>query len=181
MDEIKNILKTVAPWLASAVTGPLGGFAAEAVVKALGGSDNTAEGLKKALQGASPEALLALKQADYEFQVKMTELGFKKVTDLENIAASDRASARDLQKVVRSNIPAILSVIVTSGFFSLLYGMMTGYFVVNDNSQALMLMLGSLGTAWGMVMSYWFGTTNGSAVKTDIIARSPAIENKDPQ
>lgn len=178
MDEIKNILKTVAPWLATAISGPLGGFAVEKTIQALGGSDSTVDGLKKALQGASPEALLALKKADYDFQEKMTELGFKKVTDLESIAANDRASARDLQKVVRSKIPAILSVIVTSGFFSLLYGMMTGYFVVNDNSQALMLMLGSLGTAWGMVMSYWFGTTNGSAVKTDIIARSPAIENK---
>jgi hypothetical protein len=174
--EFSQILKTVAPWIASAVSGPFAPLAVNLAVSALGGSEKTAEGLKKAIAGASPEALLALKQADYDFQLKMQELGFKSLADLEAIAAADRASARDLQKAVRSNVPATLSVIYVVGFFGLLAGMLTGHFNVADDSQAMILMLGSLSTGVGMVMAYWFGTTNSSAVKTDIIARSPAIE-----
>lgn len=176
MDQLKSILKTIAPWIGGAISGPFGGLAVDLAVSALGGSEKTAEGLKKAIAGASPEALLALKQADYDFQLKMQELGFKSLADLEAIAAADRASARDLQKAVRSNVPATLSVIYVVGFFGLLAGMLTGYFNVANDSQAMILMLGSLSMGVGMVMAYWFGTTNSSAVKTDIIARSPAIE-----
>jgi hypothetical protein len=40
------------------------------------------------------------------------------------------------------------------------------------DSQALLIMLGSLSTAWGMVMAFWFGTTKSSSEKNEIIARS---------
>jgi len=33
-------------------------------------------------------------------------------------------------------------------------------------------MLGSLSTAWGMVMAFWFGTTAGSAQKNELLANS---------
>ena len=36
-----------------------------------------------------------------------------------------------------------------------------------------MIMLGSLGTAWGAVMAFWFGSTHGSAEKTRLLAASP--------
>ena len=42
---------------------------------------------------------------------------------------------------------------------------------------ALLIMLGSLGTAWGMVMAFWFGTTNGSATKTELLAKAPAVRS----
>ncbi|GLR26496.1 hypothetical protein GCM10007875_15860 [Limnobacter litoralis] len=74
-----------------------------------------------------------------------------------------------MQKTVRSKIPAVLSVLVTLGFFGLLIGMMTGYLHVSD-SQALLLMLGSLSTGWGAVMAYWFGTTHDSGRKTELLA-----------
>ena len=93
----------------------------------------------------------------------------------EAIAASDRASARDLLKSTRSPIPAVLSLLVTLGYFGVLIGMMTQVFKVTD-SQALLIMLGSLGTAWGMVMAFWFGTTRSSQDKTEILAKSPAVK-----
>ncbi len=169
--EFTSILKTVAPWIATAATGPLGGLAIEAATKALGASEKTAEGLKNALAGASAEDMLALKKADQDFKAKMVELGYKNVADLEAIAAGDRKSARDMQVSTRSNIPAILSVLVTVGFFSLLGGMLTGWLKVSD-SQALLLMLGSLTTGWGVVMAYWFGSTSGSTVKSELLAKA---------
>jgi hypothetical protein len=163
------ILKTVAPWIGTAVLGPLGGLAVEAASNALGLSDKTTDALKQAISGATPDQMLALKKADQDFALQMQALGFKQVADLEAIAAGDRKDARDMQKVTRSIMPAILSIVVTVGFLGLLTGMMLGVLKVSD-SQALLLMLGALGAAFGAVMQFWFGTTHDSGRKTDIIA-----------
>jgi hypothetical protein len=112
--------------------------------------------------------MLALKKADQDFAVQMQALGFKQLTDLESIAAGDRKDARDLLKSTRSWVPAALSILVTVGFFSLLLGMLLGVLRVSD-SQALLMMLGSLGTGWGMVMAFWFGTTHDSGRKTEML------------
>ncbi len=171
----QTIVKTVAPWIGTALSGPLGGLAVEAVANALGVSEKTTDAVKQAISGATPEQMLALKQADQQFALQMQALGFKQVTDLEAIAAGDRASARDMQKTNRSFIPALLSVMVTVGYFSILIGMMAKVLQVSD-SQALLIMLGSLGTAWGMVMAFWFGTTRASEVKTEMLAKADAIK-----
>lgn len=173
--DFTDIIKTVAPWIGTALAGPLGGMAVEAATNALGVSTKTTEALKTAIAGATPEQMLALKQADQAFALQMQALGFKQVTDLEAIAAGDRKDARAMQVSKPSPVPALLSVLVTVGYFGILIGMMTSVFKVND-SQALLIMLGSLGTAWGGVMAFWFGTTRDSSRKTEIIAHSTPVK-----
>lgn len=170
-----GIIKTVAPWIGTALGGPLGGMAVEAAANALGLGDKTVEAVKQAISGATPEQMLALKQADQKFQLDMQALGFKQVTDLEAIAAGDRKDARGMQMATRSWVPAALSIAVTVGYFTILIGMMLGTFKVSD-SQALLLMLGSLGTAWGVVMAFWFGTTADSGRKTELLAAAPPVK-----
>lgn len=169
-----TILRTVAPWLGTAIGGPLGGMAVEAAANALGLSSKTTDGLKQALSGATPEQMLALKTADQDFALKMQELGFKQLSDMEALAVGDRKDARSMQSTTRSYVPAILSLVVTGGYLTILIGMMVGYFKADDN-QAMLLMLGSLGTGWGVVMAFWFGTTSDSGRKTELLARAPAI------
>ena len=164
-----GIIKTVAPWIGTALGGPLGGMAVEAAANALGVSEKTTNAVKQALAGATPEQMLALQKADQDFQVTMQTLGFKEVTDLEALAAGDRKDARAMQVQTRSVMPAVLSVVVTVGFLGLLTGMMLGVLKVSD-SQALLLMLGALGAAFGAVMQFWFGTTHDSGRKTDMMA-----------
>jgi len=171
----KSIVSTVAPWIASAVTGPLGGLAVGAVADALGLSDKTEDSIKAALSGVTPEQMLALKNADQAFALQMQELGFKNISDLEAIAAGDRASARSMQTAKPSPVPALLSLLVTGGYFGILVGVMLGRLHIDD-SQALLLMLGSLTTAWGAVMAFWFGTTRDSGVKTQLLANSTPIK-----
>lgn len=169
------IIKTVAPWIGTALVGPLGGMAVEAATAALGLSDNSVASLKTAVSGASSEQMLALKNADQEFAVKIQALGFSNIEKLEAIASEDRKDARAMQMATRSRIPAVLSVVVTVGYFTVLVGMMMGYFKVSD-SQALMLMLGSLSTAWGVVMAFWIGTTSDSGRKTELLAKAQPIQ-----
>lgn len=171
--DIMSVVRTVAPWIGTALGGPLGGMAVEAASKALGITEKTQGALKAALSGATPEQMLALKNADQEFALQMQAIGFKQVTDLEAVAAGDRKDARDMQKTVRSWVPATLSIIVTCGYFGILAGMLGGVFKVTD-SEALLIMLGSLSTAWGIVMAFWFGTTSDSGRKTELLAQAPA-------
>lgn len=173
--DFSSLIKTVAPWIGTALGGPLGGMAVEAASRALGLGESTTESLKTALSGATPEQMLALKKADQEFSLQMQALGFKQITDLEAIAAGDRKDARDMQRSTRSIMPAVLSCVVTVGFLGLLTGMMLGVLKVSD-SQALLLMLGSLGAAFGAVMQFWFGTTADSGKKTDLLAKAQPIK-----
>jgi len=172
-----DIIKVVAPWIGTALGGPLGGLAVEAAANALGLSDKTADAVRTAIAGATPEQMLALKQADQDFALKMQALGFKQATDLEAIAAADRADARAMNVRAPSIVPALLSVGVTAGYFSILVGMLLGVLRVND-SQALLLMLGSLSTGWGVVMAFWFGTTRDSGRKTELLAQAEPIAQK---
>lgn len=171
--DFTSILKTVAPWIATALTGPLGGMAITAAADAFGLSDKTMDAVKQAVMGMTPEQALAMKTADQAFAVHMQELGFKQVADLEAIAADDRDSARAMQIATRSWVPAALSVIITVGFLGLLTGMMTSYLTAEDN-QAMLLMLGALGVAFGQVMNYWLGSTSESGRKTELLAKAPA-------
>ena len=173
----KSIVSTVAPWIGTALGGPLGGMAVEAAANALGIGEKTTDALKNALSGVTPEQMLALKEADQAFALQMQALGFKQVADMEALAANDRADARKMQISQVSNVPAMLSVGVTLGYFGILIGMMLGKFNVND-SQALLLMLGSLSTAWGAVMAFWFGTTRDSGRKTELLAQAGPVSNK---
>jgi hypothetical protein len=170
-----KIIGTVAPWIGTALGGPLGGMAVEAAANALGLRDKTTDAIKAAISGATPEQMLALKTADQDFALHMQALGFKQITDLEALAAGDRKDARMMHTATRSPVPAILSTIVTIGYFALLIGMMTGRLTVDDN-QSMLLMLGSLTTGWGMVMAFWFGTTSDSGRKTELLAQSPAVK-----
>lgn len=160
MDKILDILRVAAPTVATALGGPLAGMAVKFLADKIGVSPDDEEALVNAVKGMGPEQIVQLKQMDLEFQKFLRQ----NQIDLEKIAADDRASARNMQAQIRSKVPAVLSIGVTVGYFSILTLMLRGDLKVGD-SQALLLMLGGLSAAWGMVMQYWFGSSAGSATK----------------
>jgi hypothetical protein len=173
----KAIIGTVAPWIGTALGGPLGGMAVGAVADAFGLSDKTEATIKQALSGATPEQMLALKNADQAFSAKMQELGFADVEKLAALAVENTKDARAMQIVTRSNVPAMLALLITVGFFGILVGMLYGVLKVTDN-QALLIMLGALGAAWGAVVNYFFGSSADSGRKTELLAQSTPVESK---
>jgi xanthosine utilization system XapX-like protein len=74
-----------------------------------------------------------------------------------------------MQTSVRSFIPPTLSILVTVGFFGILIGLMLQKFQTSD---ALMLMLGSLGTAWTGIIAFYFGSSAGSQAKDELLHKS---------
>jgi hypothetical protein len=168
----KGLVKSIAPTIGTALGGPLGGIAGLALTKALGVSDEAAKdetALAAAVQGASPDQLLALKKADQDFAVQMQKLGFENIEALEAIAAGDRANAREREIKTRDWTPKALAIAITVGFFGLL-GFLMKYAPPTGNERILDIMLGSLGSAWIGVVTYYFGSSAGSARKTEIMA-----------
>jgi len=163
-------LKTIAPTIATAIGGPLGGLAYEAVSKVLGISQDDA---KKMLDDGklTADQIASVQQAEIALKAKAQELGL----DFEQLAVQDRKSARDMQTNTHSFIPPALAIMVTLGFFGILVGLMMETFKTSD---ALLLMLGSLGTAWTAIMSFYFGSSASSQAKDAMLHKSSPLEEK---
>ena len=43
------------------------------------------------------------------------------------------------------------------------------------NAPGKLLILGSLNRGWGVAMAFWFGTTNDSGRKTELLAQSTPV------
>jgi gas vesicle protein len=161
-------LKTLAPLLGTALGGPLGGAAAAFLADKLGIESKTVEAVTEVLNSGKMTP-------DQIANIKLAELDFKKFTetnkiDVMKVEAADRADARDTFKVTRSRVPAALTFLITVGFFGVLIAMFKWPEV--KESAPLMIMLGSLGTAWTGACAFWFGTTNSSADKNQMLANS---------
>jgi len=161
-----QVLKTVAPELALAVGGPFGPIAAAAIHAALGTTDD--KSAEAALLNATPDQLLALQKARDDFTVRMKQLGI----DEEKLSFDDTASARAREVAVKDHTPAILAYGITIGFFAVLgYMMVHGAPATNGGGgEAFLIILGSLGTAWAGVISYYFGSSAGSVQKDKTLA-----------
>ena len=174
MSDWKKILGTVAPWIGAAATGgvpALVGMAAGQIGKAFGADVKpTIDAIGQAIAGATPEQMLALKQADNDFAVKMQELGFQNAQALEQIAADDRASARQMHTAVRDLSTPILSALVTVAFFGTIYLLLTQTVTVQEGMRdVVMMLLGTLATTFTQVMNFRFGTSAGSKDKTELL------------
>lgn len=163
----KSIVGTVAPTLATALGGPLAGVAVKSIAgKLLDRPDATEEEVEQAVLGADPQTLLRLREVDAEFKKHMADAGVK----LDQIAADDRANARAREIQVKDHTPAYLAYAITVGFFGTL-----GYMLVEGKpatgGDALLVMLGSLGTAWAGVIAYYFGSSAGSRKKDEALSQ----------
>jgi hypothetical protein len=168
MEQLLNLVRTVAPTLATAFGGPLAGMATRAVSEALlGKPDGTQEELMAAMPNATPDQLLALKKAEQNFSIRMRELDI----DLNRISNEDRNSARNREIQTKDWTPKLLAAGITIGYFGVLFYMLRYGLPTSGGSEAMLVMLGALGTAWGGVVTYYFGSSAGDAKKDGTIDR----------
>ncbi len=150
----------------------MGGAAAAFLADRLGVDSKTVSAVTDVLNSGkmTPEQISAIRLAEIEFQKFLESNKIK----LEEIQAADRGSARTMQAATKSAMPAVLTLLITFGFFGVLGWMLYDTTVVDN--PPLLIMLGSLGTAWTGACAFWFGTTSGSKAKTDLIANSAPIK-----
>ncbi len=157
METLISLLKNVAPVLATAVAGPAGGAAVGWLASKLGVPDATVEGITEALTG-NPEMTMKLKELDLEYA---------------KLDAADRDSARNREiEIARSdvhfitkNITSILAIGILTG--SIIIAMLVFFVDFPDNQENILIfVLGSLFSIATQVVSYYFGSSQGSKDKT---------------
>lgn len=163
-DAAKNVIATVAPILGTALGGPLGALAGGLLAKALGkdGVPADPKTIEKMLLGQDPATLLALRGVEADLQKHMADLGVQE----DQLAYADVDSARKREEAVKDNTPSHMAYLVTAGFFGVL-----GFLLWNGKptvgGDVMLVMVGSLGTAWTGIIGYYFGSSASSNKKTD--------------
>lgn len=164
---LKQVIATVAPALATAFGGPLAGMATRAVAGGLlGREDASLDEVEQALAAATPADLVRLKEIETRFKADLKAADVK----LEQIAAEDRASARDRQARMKDWTPSVLGLAIIAGFFGVL-GFIFTHGLPASGSEVLLIMVGALGTMTSQVGNYFFGSSVGSKTKEGIIAQ----------
>jgi hypothetical protein len=162
-------LAQIAPTIATAFGGPLAGMAVSAVSKALGIAPEEVQNvISSGKLDASQVAAIQMAELELKKQAQSMNLDFAR------LVAEDKKSARDMQIATKSLIPSVMAVGVTIGFFGILFGLMYGKI---DHAPQIDIMLGSLGTAWTGIISFYFGSSAGSQAKDQLLHQSePTIK-----
>lgn len=171
-DAARSVISTVAPMLGTALGGPLGGLAGGLIAKAFGTKDASGnpiaadpKAIEKAILGQDPDTLVKLQTIENELKEHMREMDISE----EKLVYDDIDSARKRQIAVHDWTPSALAFFITAGFFGSLFYMMTHH-IPQEDRDALLLMLGSLGTAWTGIIAYYFGSSLSSRNKDSTIA-----------
>jgi energy-converting hydrogenase Eha subunit A len=162
-------LKSIAPTIFTAIGGPLGGLAYEAVSKVLGVSQDDA---KKMLD----EGKLS---SDQIAQVKVAELELKKTEEqlglnFEQLAVEDRASARNMQMNTHSFLVPTLALIIVASFIATIFGTLMGYSHIESAMAGTLV--GYLSAKAEQVVAFYFGSSAGSQKKDEMLHNSTPIK-----
>jgi Fe2+ transport system protein B len=116
----------------------------------------------------SPEQKAQMQQAAEELGAQREQIVAARDEALAEIAERNVENSRAMQVAVKSVLPPLLALTVTVGFFGLLY-LLIFRSIPKDSHDIIIAMVGVLGAAWGAVVNYYFGSSSGSAAKTDAL------------
>ena len=157
-----NLLKGIAPTLATAVLGPMGGAAISAIASKLGIADDVAE-VTKAL--ADPATAAKLQELELEF----AKLDMANTADARNmnskIQESTSASwlAKNSAYILDFSIVGATIIMTWIVFFK---------GVPTQNKEIAYMAIGSLITMCGTVLNFHRGSSAGSKAKTEDLMKA---------
>ena len=157
MNDLFNLLKGIAPTLATAVAGPLGGAAVTALAAKFGVSDSV-EAVAKAIAG-DPAAASKLQEIELEY-AKL---------DMANTADARKMNSEIQNSVVASwmskNIAYVIDIAIVTSTIGLTAMLMTSS-VPQENKELALMAFGSLVTLCGTVVNFHRGSSQGSKDKS---------------
>jgi len=158
MDSLLNLLKSVAPSLATVVAGPLGGMAVKAMADKFGVADSV-DAVAKAIAG-DPSAAAKLQELEIEYA---------------KLDAANTANARDMNSKIQESTNAawiaknaaylLDFAIVGATIFMTWIVFFKG--VPTENKEIAYMAIGSLITMCGTVLNFHRGSSAGSKSKTE--------------
>ena len=159
----KDIVKSVAPVLGTALGGPFGGMATKFLAAKLTGDENTTPDIMEELvNNANPDLMFKIKELDADFKTEIKRIGLEE----KQLVVDDRKDARKLFSVDKRP-QVVLSGIFIGGYFILVYALITGGFKIEESQTALVAtLIGVLTAGVANIMQFWFGSSSGSKDKT---------------
>jgi hypothetical protein len=151
MNDLLNMLKGIAPALATAVAGPLGGAAVSAIAAKLGVTDSV-ESVARAIT-SDPAAAAKLQELELEYA---------------KLDAADRADARARETALATSASApwyskVVTPLLAVGvfaFWGLVQWFLVNHTVPNEMREIVIRLLGQLDAAFMMVLTYYFGASH---------------------
>jgi hypothetical protein len=158
MNDLFNLLKGIAPTLATAVAGPLGGAAVSAIASRFGVADSV-EAVAKAIAG-DPQAAQKLAEIELEYA---------------KLDAANTASARDMNSKIQESANA--SWVAKNAAYVLDFAIVSATIIMTwivffkgvpvENKEIAYMAIGSLITMCGTVLNFHRGSSAGSKSKTE--------------
>ena len=157
-------LGAVAPTVARALGGPLAGLATESLVEAFGVDSPDELDLRQ----LSADDIRRLQLAEMTLRERMRELDIEE----RQLDVQDRDSARARQIAMKDWSVNALAAGYVLGYFALLAAMALGEIPPEVAAQsAFEILLGALTAGLAQIMNYFFGSSRGSKMKTEAMAR----------
>lgn len=194
--DIKSVLATIAPTLATMLGGPFAGTAVTALESAFGLAPGSGvEAITKVVQGGAmtPEIIASVRAADQKHAEIMSQQGI----DLEKInnahqeailasEVSDRNGARQREVAVKDTTPRNLAYTVIGGFLGISILQLVALMFFPVEAAAIppqgWLLIGNIsGYLAGEAKqagAYYFGNSAGSDEATKLLSQAPAIGTK---
>ncbi|AIY40198.1 hypothetical protein LT85_1040 [Collimonas arenae] len=190
-----GVVEKLAPMIATGVGGPLAGgamAALESVFNLTPAADVTADTrqsqLAAAISGATPDQLLAMTQANQNYQLQMATVGFKDKEALAALAQQQTlayvSDTQDARKYTSNKVfwlgIAVLTTFAVVMVMALVgcYEVLTGGITIKDVA-VVAAVAGLIGSVVGyvaanaqQVIGYFFGSSAGSESKTTAMADS---------
>ena len=155
---LADMLKSVAPALATAVAGPLGGAAVKMIAGKLG-------------VDADEESIISHLQNNPQDAAKLAEIKLEELKA--HYAEMDSARQREIAVASSSNVP-MLNKLVTPvlalgvvGLSFILFAILIFVDVQDNAKDILIYILGVLSAAVTQILGYYFGSSQGSKDKED--------------
>jgi hypothetical protein len=179
-----SAIKNIAPFIAGTFGTPFVGAAVAAIcqaipdqapaIQAAHAADPVSGAVNKLgelLQAGTINAV-QIKAAELNHVENMTQWGYKNVTDLEGIAAGDRADARKREITLRDKTPTVLATIIVLGAIIISVAIVSGNApAMKDAATAALAgaIVGYIFAELKQVFNYYFGTSASSKAKDETI------------
>ncbi len=163
-----EIIKRVAPTVATGLGGPMAGMAMKVITDQFGGTPSS--DIEEMLVAGDPDALVLLKQTEANFKVRMRELDISE----EQLHSDDRKDARGMAAKLGTVAPQLaLTFLAIVAFAAVLYVLVIQSNIIPaENKDIVIFLVGQLSTFVGMGYSFFLGSSKGSHDKTQMGVRN---------
>lgn len=179
LEQVKEIggnIAQYAPALGAALAPVTGGMSAiigtgvGLLGKVFGLGDKPDPDALKSAIATDPQAALKLALADREFRLQE----YQAETDRLKVEIDDVKSAREREVAVKDTTNRVLAYTIISAFVAMVGATLLGYAKVE--SALAGTLVGYVSAKAEQVLSYYFGSSRGSAAKTELLAKTPPIK-----